>query len=236
MVSGMIGGLATLLWAVLILIVFIYVTALMFKELFGDEDHMNEQGVNVRDYFKSLPRSMLTIFRCYFGDCSSFGGISLVESMQRAYGWRATILLCALFFFVTVGLFNVISAIFVESTLAAATAIQLQHKRERLSDDLRWSQGLSTLITKLMGIVGNMESTGNIEDDLPLIQTMLVYENHFEEWIKDPVTVNALRDLDILDEDHPYLFDIIDCDNSGAFEVMELIECLQRLRGEPRRS
>merc|ERR1712129_202871 len=47
---------------------------------------------------------------------------------------------------------------------------------------------------------------------------------------------HALIELDIDPEDHKYLSDILDPDNSGTIGVLELVDGLQRLRGEPRRS
>jgi len=46
----------------------------------------------------------------------------------------------------------------------------------------------------------------------------------------------ALEELDIQKTDHRYLSDILDPDNSSTIGVFELIDGLQRLRGDPRRS
>merc|ERR1712139_748 len=54
--------------------------------------------------------------------------------------------------------------------------------------------------------------------------------------LKDRNVVHALRDLDILPEDHDSLFDILDSDNSGTMLFDELFTGLEKLRGEPRRS
>merc|ERR1712008_578891 len=53
---------------------------------------------------------------------------------------------------------------------------------------------------------------------------------------QDQSATHALTELDIDPEDHKYLSDILDPDNSGTIGILELVDGLKRLRGEPRRS
>merc|ERR1712061_118271 len=57
-----------------------------------------------------------------------------------------------------------------------------------------------------------------------------------EEVLKYPEAIQALNDLDIESHDHKYLADILDPDNNGSIRIVEFIDGLKRLRGEPRRS
>merc|ERR1711990_1054849 len=60
MVSGMIGGMTTLMWCVMLFIIVVYVTALLFREFYGRGNIMVGR-VHVNSYFNSVPRSMLTV-------------------------------------------------------------------------------------------------------------------------------------------------------------------------------
>merc|ERR1719149_598043 len=53
---------------------------------------------------------------------------------------------------------------------------------------------------------------------------------------EDPEAKQALEDLDINADDHDRLSSVLDPDNSGEVSTVELLEGLQKLRGDPRRS
>lgn len=53
---------------------------------------------------------------------------------------------------------------------------------------------------------------------------------------KDAEIQSSLSALDIDYEDHDTLSDVLDPDQGGSIAVIELIEGIERLRGEPRRS
>lgn len=162
-------------------------------------------------------------------------GASLFEMIQIAYGAPHTLLISAVFFFVVVGLFNVISAIFVESTIAAAQALQKARKSERENDFQLWSTRVAVLVRLLYEYNGT-EVGPTLSSHLAELATVPVSESTFKEWLKDERVIWALSDLEILAEDHKYLFDILDSDNTGAILISQLVDGLQRLRGDPRRS
>merc|ERR1719203_226356 len=127
MIQGMLGGMQTLGWAIFMFFIMVYVTSLLFREMLG-----RRQIENVTELFDSVPRSMLTTFRCSFGDCNTIGGAPLFEQVQIAHGGFASLFYCIFVFAVTIGIFNVISAIFVESTMEAAMSLQASKKAARL--------------------------------------------------------------------------------------------------------
>merc|ERR1712216_1095477 len=106
-INGMLGGLQTLGWAIVLFVMTVYVIALVFRETLGRE----EVYEFIFPYFNSVPRSMFTVFRCSFGDCSTGGGTPLFEHVTDQRGWLAALGYCLFIFVVPVGLFNVIAAI-----------------------------------------------------------------------------------------------------------------------------
>merc|ERR1719471_1704922 len=90
MIQGMMGGLSTLCWSLLLFVLFIYVVALVFREIFGPDKNEEQNDISNTDakwYFRNVLRSMFTVFRCSFGDCSTAGGTPIFESVfQSASG------------------------------------------------------------------------------------------------------------------------------------------------------
>merc|ERR1712113_647718 len=105
MIFGLAQGLITLGWAMLVLAMVIYVAALICRDLLG------RSNANTAQYFNSVPRSVFTIFRCSFGDCSTYDGMPLIEHILRNHKDQ-TVLWYTLYgsytFFITIGLFNII--------------------------------------------------------------------------------------------------------------------------------
>lgn len=247
MITGLIGGFSTLVWAIALFALIIYVVSLLFREFFG-----RIEKDNIYPYFNNVPRSMFTVFRCAFGDCSAKGGVPIFEWITDEYGGAFSLLYCAFVFVVGIGLFNVISAIFVESTMNAAQASELAKKHERITDQHLWATRVTTLLLAFMEYCGmsveaakfDVNNDGKLDSDelvgyKKAMSCMIDCEigpETFAEWVVDERVVSSLKDLDINPDDNAYLFDILDCDNTGSIFVNEVIDGLTRLRGEPRRS
>merc|ERR1719424_2273919 len=74
--------------------------------------------------FRTVPNAMLSVFRCYTDGCSAYDGTPLQERLFAEYGGIFFIGYCISFMFVTVGVFNLIMAIFIENVVS-----QAQHRR-----------------------------------------------------------------------------------------------------------
>eukprot|EP00929_Paragymnodinium_shiwhaense_P034273 TRINITY_DN1866_c5_g1_i2.p1 TRINITY_DN1866_c5_g1~~TRINITY_DN1866_c5_g1_i2.p1 ORF type:complete len:685 (-),score=168.99 TRINITY_DN1866_c5_g1_i2:197-2251(-) len=230
MMHGMIGGLTTLGWAMLLFLTTVYLVSLLFRETLG-----RSQFENVYEYFNGVPRAMLTTFRCSFGDCSAAGGVPIFEHVDKYYGPQYGLLYCVFIFSMSIGLFNVISAIFVESTLAAAAGMKFRQKKARLQDEDLWASRIFLLVQKLAQhaqLPGGGTLSGRLDD----VYDLDVERDVIRRIGRDPQAVAALEDLDIDPEDHENLADILDPDQGGSIAVIELVEGLHRLRGDPKRS
>eukprot|EP00931_Biecheleriopsis_adriatica_P110407 TRINITY_DN8467_c0_g1_i1.p1 TRINITY_DN8467_c0_g1~~TRINITY_DN8467_c0_g1_i1.p1 ORF type:complete len:560 (-),score=89.71 TRINITY_DN8467_c0_g1_i1:178-1857(-) len=232
MIEGMMGGLTTLGWSIVLYAMILYVMALVYRELLG-----NDVKDVVYDNFKSVPRSMYTMFRCSFGDCSDATGVPIFEYVltEYNYGVPYSISYCCVTFAITIGLFNVISANFVDSTLSASRRYADSRKQERLSNKILWSTRLTTLVRRLCECKTG-QAPEHMSSAINMISTMSFEGSVLDQWVRDPEVMRALKDLDIDPQDFNDLSDILDPDQSGTIEVLELQEGLRRLRGFPRRS
>jgi hypothetical protein len=238
MVQGMIGGMTTLVWAMVLFFIVVYVIALVFREILGrKEPDGTGQFDNVFQFFNSVPRSMFTTFRCSFGDCSTHGGMPIFEWVQQSYGVWYSFIYCAFIFIVSIGIFNVISAIFVESTMVAATQMHSAKKQRRFRDKALWSKMVSRLLRL---IVERSEALGEVPERMSnMVEKVMDIDvdcKIVDEVVKEEEAIYCLGELDIDRDDHPYLSDILDPDNGGSITITDFVEGIRRLRGDPRRS
>eukprot|EP00929_Paragymnodinium_shiwhaense_P116949 TRINITY_DN8701_c0_g2_i1.p1 TRINITY_DN8701_c0_g2~~TRINITY_DN8701_c0_g2_i1.p1 ORF type:complete len:567 (-),score=164.83 TRINITY_DN8701_c0_g2_i1:159-1859(-) len=231
MIQGMIGGTGTLFWAMVLFFIVMYVVSLLHREFYG-----RRRIENIYEYFDTVPRSLLTTYRCGFGDCSTAGGTPIFEFIHIKYGWLATIFYLLFVFSIAVGLFNVISAIFVESTMAAAQKIMHQKKKERLADTALWSSNVAILVKRMIDLNHGMDVPEKLSASIDEIVNFNVPCHVIEELVKDEEAMEALEDLGIDPEDNPLLSDIFDPDNGGEVTVEDLVDGIRKLRGDPRRS
>eukprot|EP00746_Dinoflagellata_sp_MGD_P040997 gnl/MRDRNA2_/MRDRNA2_19900_c0_seq1.p1 gnl/MRDRNA2_/MRDRNA2_19900_c0~~gnl/MRDRNA2_/MRDRNA2_19900_c0_seq1.p1 ORF type:complete len:706 (-),score=132.24 gnl/MRDRNA2_/MRDRNA2_19900_c0_seq1:160-2277(-) len=122
MVVGLVGGLRTLFWAIVLLAVMMYAVAVLLTVTVGKEPAEGEEEVipQREELFSTVPISMFTIFRCLTDGCSDASGRPIMVYMQQAYGPGIVLAYMVFSVIVWFGLFNLIMAIFVEDTLQAA--------------------------------------------------------------------------------------------------------------------
>eukprot|EP00929_Paragymnodinium_shiwhaense_P005555 TRINITY_DN10770_c0_g6_i1.p1 TRINITY_DN10770_c0_g6~~TRINITY_DN10770_c0_g6_i1.p1 ORF type:complete len:701 (-),score=110.27 TRINITY_DN10770_c0_g6_i1:431-2533(-) len=232
MLHGMVGGLPTLAWALLLFVSSVYIVALMLREFLGRARH--EQ---VYEYFDSVPRSMVTTFRCSFGDCSTIQGTPIFEHVDSAYGFGFSVFYCLFAFVMSIGMFNVISAIFVQSTLMAASALKSKRKKERLQDEDLWASRIYIIVRKALDLAYPWEHEEfSLSELVEEIHDLSVETSQLEFLVADPEVKSALEDLDIDPEDNQTLADVLDVEQTGDILLIELLQGLRRLRGNPRRS
>jgi hypothetical protein len=244
----MMGGMPTLAWSMVVFLLAIYLVSLVFRDSLGPDPSVTEtmSGRNsiVERYFENVPRSMLTVFRCSFGDCSTDQGTPIFEHVTETYGWFWSFVYCTFLFIVVVGLCNVISAIFVQATLASGKMLAVRKRDARLEDETRWATNFmvilrsllvstnSDLLPDLESIMGGKCTDSMLEQILAMEFPRQVFDSVLQE---DEFARRALRKLDIDAHDSRHLADLMDPDNNGRIGVLELVDGLRRLRGYPRR-
>jgi len=248
MVQGMMGSFVTLAWSAMLFLFCIYVVSLVFRGGLGPVNVKQTELDNsdvVEEYFKNVPRSMLTVFRCSFGDCSTDGGTPIFEHVVEAHGWAWSFVYAIFLFIVVVGLFNVISSIFVQAALTYSARIAAEEKQARLKDETLWATNFVALLQLLLEPTGlfpqfqfammncNTTSSNILEQILHVQIPRHVFQTVVEENVLATETLTRL-DVNIADSRH--LADILDPDNNGTVGVLELLHGLMRLRGNPCRS
>jgi len=213
---------------------------LVFTELLGSKKEITDD-TTAEWYFRSVPRSMYSIFRCSFGDCGTADGTPMAEIfLARSGGIWLSLLYSGFSFMVMIGLFNVISAIFVESTMSTANSMLAAKARERLEDPERWARNFMKLLSLVLSRMCPPDqelleavNSGTLTDSV----LMKLKDAKFSRAMFDDLletnehAQQALVELDIPKAEHKFLSDILDSDNSEWIHLDEMLDGLQRLRG-----
>eukprot|EP00929_Paragymnodinium_shiwhaense_P101267 TRINITY_DN6421_c0_g5_i1.p1 TRINITY_DN6421_c0_g5~~TRINITY_DN6421_c0_g5_i1.p1 ORF type:complete len:864 (+),score=199.01 TRINITY_DN6421_c0_g5_i1:158-2749(+) len=121
MVQGVVSGVRVLFWAIVLLFFCIFFLAILMRKLVGEQI----------PEFSSLSAAMFSLFRCFTDGCVAYNGTPLQERLRFDYGivWMLSYIL--VFLFVTIGIFNLIMAIFIDNVVTA----QLQRKQQALGEN-----------------------------------------------------------------------------------------------------
>ena len=82
MIQGVFTGLRVLFWAVVLLIISMYLLGVITKTIFAD----------FHEEFSTVPAAMFTWFRCFTDGCSAYDGTPLQEKVRKA--WFVSFLHC----------------------------------------------------------------------------------------------------------------------------------------------
>jgi len=179
-------------------------------------------------------KCMFTVFRCMTGECSTKGGQSLPVHLSAGFGLRFDITYCVGMVILIFGLFNVITAIFVESTLAGLKYSESKQKlrsqyearyvRRKLKQLVHRVQQICNVDgTKVCGSESKHSVTSVSEDALNegIEGDIELSEEQFFVVIEDNVVLKFLVELDIEIEGagSEALFEMMDTNNSGKVDL-----------------
>jgi len=258
MVQGTLGGFRTLMWCAVLISFPVYAMALFLRETIGASELPGDGGT----HFTSVAEASFTVFRCFVGnDCTNSDGRPLFVFAAQDHGWSYPLLYVFGTIFMTFGLFNVITAIYVENTVAAAKYNLIYQKRQRIHDQAILADRSASLVRLVFRLwnerqeraAAAAESSGGAPegevhaiDSMPADPTMeeifakarlIQFTPSFIEELRNhPRFQQLLRDLDVSDEDQLDLFETLDVDGGGSIDLEELIIGISKLRGDARRS
>eukprot|EP00928_Gymnodinium_smaydae_P089779 TRINITY_DN73691_c0_g1_i1.p1 TRINITY_DN73691_c0_g1~~TRINITY_DN73691_c0_g1_i1.p1 ORF type:complete len:655 (+),score=95.85 TRINITY_DN73691_c0_g1_i1:64-1965(+) len=240
MVDGMVGSIRTLFWSAVLIAVPFYGLAILLRETLGFEDP-DDPADQFKPFFGTVSLSWFTVFRCVMGDCTDLQGrpliLHILDSTDHAWAYALgyTTLRVLSFF----GLFNIITAIYVENLVDAAKSNESLVRRRRLNDEKLTVVSLSRLTHacwKAYCHANGMSEESAECPDLDKAAEIEISEPLFQRIMEDR-QVNAILDgLDVANADRVGLFEVLDADGSGTLHMDEILNGLMKLRGDARRS
>eukprot|EP00931_Biecheleriopsis_adriatica_P108017 TRINITY_DN8234_c0_g1_i1.p1 TRINITY_DN8234_c0_g1~~TRINITY_DN8234_c0_g1_i1.p1 ORF type:complete len:737 (-),score=131.14 TRINITY_DN8234_c0_g1_i1:86-2227(-) len=120
MALGLLSGLRALAWAIVLLMVVIYAISILASTFFADD----------LPEFRTVDAAMFTLFRCFTEACETYGGDPIPEYLFVHYGTVFQLAYIVITMLITVGLFNLIMAVFIDNV----TKSQNQRKQKELSE------------------------------------------------------------------------------------------------------
>ncbi|CAE7208467.1 CACNA1C [Symbiodinium pilosum] len=245
MIQGVFTGLRVLLWAIVLLSLCIYLLGVTCRTLYAEFVE-----------FKDVPSAMFTVFRCFTDGCASYDGRPLQEIIRNRYGGLWMIGYTLVFLFITIGIFNLIMAVFIDNVNDGS----VKKKQYNLGisaekTELELSETVQTMCVKSGVIPEPGEDDSDDEQGTALIRKstdgMQEYENRtnrikrrmrrmgciitkktFNKWLlQSGELLQCLDDTEIDTSSKFELFDVLDTDLSGKLPFSETIEGLMKCRG-----
>lgn len=239
MMRGLIAGVWTLALAFILLFTVIYVIAGTATITL---DRQVLLRIGIESYFYNIPTTMFTAFRCFTGDCVDELGHSLTSKLSQEFGVIFVLGYIASYMLVTMGIFNVILAVYVEITMRSAKESDEQYSLE----SIKVARATRELLKKFAAahhVFHVMEDHAVELSQLEISQSATLFtDDEIQENIEISKElfllvihdrgVQALMDDLELPSNRAHLFEVIDADGSGTLHIQELVQGLLKLRGE----
>jgi len=245
MVKGLIAGIRTLTLAFTLLFAVVYVISGFATMTIGSSksDHAA--------YFISIPTAMFTAFRCYTGECVTDEGYSITSKLGFDFGLPFIFGYVISYMLVTLGIFNVILAVYVDITMKAAKENEAITAEQHSRESVRIAQTVRELLKKFRAAYRKFHEKpvddGVAQKNFDAVNLSTVYADDevaneisvskelFLLMVQDRSVQNLMDDLE-LPPDRATLFDSIDADGSGTLQLGELVQGLLKIRGELNKS
>eukprot|EP00435_Cladocopium_sp_Y103_P071037 s12_g36.t1 len=246
MVKGLVGGIRTLLLSFALLFAVLYVISGFATMTLGRDERTQELGLQT--HFENIPKSMFTAFRCFSGECFADSGVPIASVLSTNLGWGFVLCYVVSYMLVSMGIFNVILAVYVDITMRAAKETEISTAEQYARESIRIARTTRELLKKFAEahrvfydrerddggretMMKSLElSTSHFLDDAH-IDDIAITKELFLLVIQDQRVQQLMNDLD-LPADRANLFEVIDADASGTLHVTELVQGLLKIRGD----
>jgi len=234
-ILGVFSGLRVLFWAIVLLFVLIYVFGIGMATIAGEQ----------QAEFQTLQSSMFTIFRCLTEGCAGYDGRPLTETlrMETFREWAGTIMIAYIlvFMLVSVGVFNLIMAIFLDNVVSqqnirkqkeiSETALKAEVNIKRVVAQIVSEEDDCELIPEEFDRL-DMRSQNKVLNKALSGTSITVTRDRFLKWLSHDDFTDTLEGAFIDTSIRAQLFDILDADAGGLLSIDELISGLMSMRGD----
>lgn len=162
---------------------------------------------------------MFTVFRCFTDGCIAEDGSALNVQLFEKYGAAFFFGYILVFMIVTIGVFNLIIAIYIDNVASSSL-------RRRM---LEIGQSTVVVERRMLTVMAKMMLLG--DPNLTSANDGVVTREVFNQWLQDPEIEDALEAADIEILRKQELFDVVDVHMRGQLGLRDLIGGLMRLRG-----
>lgn len=259
MVNGFVIAMPWLFWVFVILWSVVYLLALMMRlfirladdnsatrlSICGDPDFLSlndEENpfdcevhmVYAESRFKNTATAMFTVFSFMIGDTYTRAGRNLVAIFSEGYGVSFDFCFSSCMILTGVALSNIITALFVDSTLTGLKYTDTQRKYERLYEGQYVAKKLMELSERLIQLFPDLVAARRTSRIPAGLLTM--NSQQFTQILRDSNTKAILADLDIQFDPRSFTFSSFAPQRDGLLRLEDFFTGLIRFRGEMRKS
>jgi len=216
--QGLMGSMGMLSWTVVILVVFLYVSAIFTTSAIGrsagfDDFKKQTNGWDHDDLFGTIGRSMFTLLQCMTRDSwsSSVARYVVVQQWYMAFFFMFFMLVS------TYGLLNLVVSVIVEQTLTAARSNESRVKAREERSQRAELEGLKEIFT-----LADEDGSGELD------------VKEFLAALEDEEILWRMRQLDLPIDDAARLFTVIDGEGTRSLTMEEFIDGCTKLKGPAR--
>ncbi|CAE7759562.1 CACNA1S, partial [Symbiodinium sp. CCMP2456] len=248
-VKGLLAGIRTLALAFVLLFAVLYVisgfSAMTIGSHYGDT-FLDDENTLV-PYFRTIPDAMFTAFRCFTGECTTYAGEPIHYLLALEFGYPFMFLYVGCYMLVTMGIFNVILAVYVDITMKAAKENDAVNAEQYSRESIRVAKTTRELLKKFSAAYRLFNDLDSAKDSnswgtrLDLGRAGVFNETEMDKIaitkelflliVQDSAVQKLMDELD-LPPDRANLFEIIDADGSGTLQITELLHGLLKIRGD----
>jgi len=243
MVKGLVAGIRTLALAFSLLFGVLYVISGFATITIG-----GTATSGLERFFANIPNSMFTAYRCFSGECTNDVGQPIPSLLAEEYGLAFILPFVASHMLVTMGINNVILAVYVDITMRAAKENDATTAEQHSRESVRIARTTRELLKKFASAHHQFADDGKLTKnkskfnftqtfftDEEINDSMEISKELFLLVIQDYSVQKMMDDLD-LPHDRANLFEVIDADGSGTLKLTELVQGLLKIRGEINKS
>ncbi|CAE7331832.1 CAC [Symbiodinium sp. CCMP2456] len=249
MVKGLVGGFRTLFLSFALLFAVLYVIAGFATMTIGRDSLVAELGLTT--HFQNIPASMFTAFRCFSGECFAASGLPIAAVLEDSHGLPFVLGYVVCYMLVSLGIYNVILAVYVDITMRAAKESEAVTAEQHSRESIRIARTTRELLKKFAAAYRQFQDLDENEtsnkkhlDFSPMESNFTDEDIHGHIAITKELFLLVIQDQSVqflmdeleLPHDRANLFEIIDADGSGTLHVTELVQGLLKIRGEVKKS
>jgi len=218
------AGSRTLAWAIVLISVVSYAGAVLLTQTLGRDAGRDGFEAYREIHFSTVERSMFTLFRCFTGDFASFDGKPLGIALRTAYGSIVPLLYSTFVMAVTLGLFNVLVSILVQSTQSVSKFNEEERRKYTAIERRRVAKKTQQIVNRIWILFKrSVPGRKSLEEEPYDFSKGHITRTLFDHILQDAEVNALLTSLGMMKRSRMTLFDDLDANANGKLTFSDIV-------------